>query len=167
MRGIGIVAAVAWLAIAACGSQERASMWFVDGQFSEALTGRAQQEELAIGRNAVDTVEVVQIFRSSIDESDLIDVDAIRSHELVYEIRDREAIRGFFHAAQNTVPGDGCDPYQSSTVLHVLAFDPSLGRVGYFRYYSCLDRNLGAMAPIGSRSAYFSKDLAALLAKEE
>ena len=145
---------------AACG-QEGAG-WFIDSAYSAHLLGSAQFYELRTEADSADTVDGVQIFRTSMDDAAMFDVREIRSQEWVYETSSKEWVGSFFTAARQEA-GEQCVASQTPDVLHVLAFDRDLMRVGYFRYYSCPGNQLGALAPYGTSSLYFSRPLATML----
>jgi len=140
----------------------RESPWFIDAAYSRHLLGSAQLYELRAKQDSADTVDVLQIFRTTADDAALFDVADIRSKDWVYETSSKEFIATFFSAARESSPEE-CVTSRAKQVLHVLAFDRELMRVGYLKYYRCPDGNLGALAPYGTSALYFSHVLAALL----
>lgn len=160
-----------WLAVllllgsAAC--DRGAAVWFVDGQFSDALTIDAAQHRAATGFEATDAVTTLQVFRSSQSDSELMDVDRIRVLPLILEVRELAKIGEYLRAAQETVTDVTCNPYEAQMVLHFLAFDTALQRVGYFRYYPCGDGSAGAIWSSGSSAVVYTRALASLIGRAE
>lgn len=150
---------VALIGATACG---RKDPWFIDMAYSAHLLGSAQFYELRTRADSADTVDVVQIYRTSMNDAGMFDVGEIRSQEWMYETSNKDWIASFFSAAREEAP-EQCVASRAPRVLHVLAFDRDLMRVGYFKYYSCPSGELGALAPYGTSSLYFSHSLAELL----
>ncbi len=158
----GSYLAILLLVIAgACGPS--GSQWFIDGQFSDALTIDAAQDLATSGFDATGAVSVLQVFRSSPEQSELMDVDQIRTLPMVLELRDRTLIEEYLRAAQQTDDDAACNPYDAETVLHFLAFDPDVLRVGYFRYYPCRESSAGAILSSGGPAVVYTRALAPLI----
>ena len=147
------------LCTAAC--ERGTTVWFIDGQFSDALTIDWAARRTTIGFDATDAVTTLQVFRSSQSESELMDVERIRVLPLVLEVREPDEIKAYLRGAQETVTNVTCNPYEAPTVLHFLAFDAALQRVGYFRYYSCGDGSVGAIWSSGGSAIVYSRALLA------
>ena len=161
MTATRLVCTLVVLSAIAC--SDRKSSWFLDQAYSSALVRPAQFSELETGTDPADTVDVLQIFRTPAGEAALFDVDEIRSKEWLYETSDAEFIRRFFNDAREDAHDASCVATQSPEVLHVLAFDRELLRVGYLKYYKCIGQKLGALSPYGTSGLYFSHSIAALL----
>ena len=118
---------------------------------------------MGVGVDPANTVDVLQIFKTPAGEAALFDVDKIRSKEWLYETSDAEFIRRFFVDAREDDRDSDCNVTEVPDVLHILAFDRDLMRVGYLKYYQCAGEELGALSPYGTSSLYFSHSIAGLL----
>lgn len=151
------------LAFFAAACSDQSSSWFLDPAYSSALVRPARFSQMEAGKDPADTVDVLQIFETPARDGALFNVDKIRSKEWLYETSNAEFIRRFFKDAREDTREVSCVATQSPNVLHVLAFDRDLLRVGYLKYYECTGEELGALSPYGTSGLYFSHSVATLL----
>jgi hypothetical protein len=157
-----LLPSIALLAVICLSCGERGS-WFLDGQYSRHLLGSAEAYGLLTNQDPSETVDALQIYRTPSTGAALFEVDDIRETEWLYESSDPLLIRRFFQAARDSADAGECNPARSAEVIHVLAFDRDLMRVGYLRYYPCPEQGLGASSPFGTTSLYFSRSLHAMI----
>ena len=104
----------------------------------------------------------LEIHASSPDSEGLATVAEVRQHPLVFETRDPDVIRSLIVGAYDSLTGD-CNPGQSSTILHVMAFDERTADIGYFRMYLCEGSADVAFMAYGDSGIGYSKTLRSLL----
>jgi hypothetical protein len=148
------------MAVVGC---NRDPIWFLDANYSHNLLGSAASYELRTGDDPADTVDAVEIYETSVKDSALLSIDEVRSFKWVFDTSNRDWIRSLFIEARSQSP-ESCVASQAPYVLHVLSFDRELMRVGYHKYYPCSAR-LGALAPFGTSSLYFSSSLPEVLSR--
>jgi hypothetical protein len=138
--------------IAACGEAGPAEKHF-DTELSAQL--------IVPGKAIVDpTARVARLeIRVSPQVSrDLISPAEVRQHRLVFETRDPEVIRSLISSARQDLSGE-CNPQESPTVLHVMAFDEPADEVGCVRLFPCEDTADIAIMAYGDNAIVFSKTL--------
>jgi hypothetical protein len=145
-----------------CSNQDGA--WTVEGSYSSDLTTASSTYEAITGRKSYEFVDVIQIYRTDMKEYNIVGLRPLRQKEFFLESREKDFIDDFFRRVQSNVTGrlDGCKrPGPEEKVLHILAFDTTLLRVGYFRYYECTvdDKTYGVIRPIGDGGVNYSTEL--------
>lgn len=153
-----------WLAIllVVIGCESESPEWFLDESYSSHLLGSSRFYQLRTGLDSAASIDTVQIFRTDLEHAAMTDLQEIRSQQWVYETSDGEWIESLFLSAREDL-SESCVVTKSKHVLHILAFDRDLMRVGYLKYYPCPDAVLGALAPYGTSSLYFSRGAARTL----
>jgi hypothetical protein len=114
--------------------------WTVDFEYTHDLTSTASTYMAITGRRSYEYVDVIQIYRTDVKEDEVFGLNSLRRKEFFLESRDKDFIDDFLMKVQSNVMDslEGCKlPGPEEKVLHILAFDTTLLRVGYFRYYEC------------------------------
>jgi hypothetical protein len=150
--------------LASC-SKEDASGWYLDSGFTTRLTSYWDDKYPVVTQeDPAKSVDVLQIFQVSKGKEDLYALHQIRSQQLIYETTNPENILSLFRATRVRTE-DSCDINEGNFVFFILAFDRDLLRVAFVKYFPCDREDLGWFQTWGSRSVYFSADLATLLHK--
>jgi hypothetical protein len=146
--GIAVLSCV----IAACGEAGPAERHF-DAELSAQLVvpGKAIVDPAA-------RVARIEIYVSPSDSYDLISPAEVRRHQLVFETQDPQLVRALVSSAREDVSGE-CNPQESPTVLHVMAFDESKGDVGCIRLFLCEGTADIAVMAYGDNMIVFSRTL--------
>lgn len=156
-----ILPAVLLCLVVGCSNGD-SSGWYIDSGYSVALITFNEEHPVFRIKDPAATVEVIQIFRSDRGNEALTRVSAIRSKLLVYETRKRDEINSFFRATR-IQSSERCAEVEGDYVFSILAFDPSLIRVGYIRYFPCRRPDIGWFMTYGSNSIYSSSETAKLI----
>jgi hypothetical protein len=146
--------AVALLLPVAC-SKSDSSGWYMDPAFSDQLVSFNEANPAFVRQDPAIAVEVLQIFRSERKDDVFGSLSDLRAKLLVYETRNRDEIRSFFRATR-ILSDERCPDIQGDYVFSILAFDPSLIRLGYIKYYPCKRSDLGWFVTLASNSVYES-----------
>ena len=121
------------------------STWSLDGRFSFKLIFN-----YASSTNAVDAI---QIYKTEVNKEHdhILPLHTLRQMSLIYETREKEDIVNFFKLFTPFLDPplkEECSRKNRKEVYHVIAFDHTMLRVGYFRYYPCSGGNYGVVRPL-------------------
>jgi len=123
--------------ISSCSSDN--ASWKLDATYSEYLTIRSTNYKTITGNEIADTVDAIQIYKTIGSSNDFLSLSELLKKELVFENRDGKLIKSFLLAANTVIDNAGhCDNINTNR-FHVLLFDHTLMRVGYFLYRGCMN----------------------------
>jgi hypothetical protein len=138
--------------------------WRVDGEYGSALTLAAPNYLVEMGSDITETADALQIYCVRQHHADFFAVNEILHRKVAFESRDRAHIITFLHAIQQGKDAQGAlSPIQSDK-WHVLVFDRTLLRVGYFwiSWWSDGLENYGFVQTLDG-SGYFARIPRAIL----
>ena len=145
-------------------SKDDPTGWYLDASFSVQLVTFNKENPVFVTQDPANAIEVLQIFRAERFKDTLDTVTDIRSKLLVYETRTPEDIRSLFRASRIQTQ-ERCDSIRGDYEFVILGFDRDLMRVGYIKYYPCERDDNGWFTTWGSKSMYFSSELAKVINK--
>ena len=157
-----VISILSVLILSSCSCYDSDGHWMVDARYTWYLTFFPEHYYKLTGCDISDTVDAIQIFVTDMDGDSFLPISTIRQKKLVYESRDKKFIDRFFVATQSKVEVEGCSYNNIKEVFHILAYDKTLMRVGYFHYYPCIIRGIhyGKIRPIDDPGLYYSTELA-------
>jgi hypothetical protein len=122
--------------------------------------------------NSVASVDVIQIYIVEDKKTNhVLPLKILRRQRLVGEVRKKEDIADFFESFQNIAsPGiERCSRNKAGQVFHIVAFDATLMRVAYFRYYLCSinEAKYGIIRSLGDEGLFDNTTPPALLIKRK
>lgn len=157
MRSIPFLVGV----VVALGCSDGSSGWVSDRGLSERLVFPASAQSAA---EIHARIGVIQIFKTPSDDSAIRSVREAWSETMLLDERDADAIRELVTSLSATVsPPKDCDHLKSPSVIHIMAFDTQLSRVGYIRGFFCQGSKVIALRPLGDAGISYNSELPRVL----
>lgn len=152
-----------------CG--EKQMPWRLDSEYSMFLTIMAPNYKAMTYSDISDTVDAIRIYRINQKHDDMYSLSELFTKELVFETKDKKFIRKIILAAQDEIMHADCIRIQDQETYHVIAFDNTFMRAGYFIINICKGNGneYGIVRPLqkrGGSSIYYNKSLIQIFKEE-
>jgi len=109
--------------------------WKLDDTYSEYLTTNAESYKNNFSSEVYETVDALRVYKvENPRHLDMYDLPILFDKDMVFETENKNIIKRFLLSAQKQIsPHENCyDPNENRIVYHILAFDNTFMRVGYF-----------------------------------
>jgi hypothetical protein len=139
--------------------------WRLDPEYSEYLTIKAVDYKEMTGHSSASSVDALRIYRISGSGNDMFSLDELFKRDFLFETRDKEFITNFLIATQDqTTPTGVCQNIPSGDTLHVVLFDNTFMRAGYFLFKKCkaAETEYGVVLSLqkgGGSNIYYTRSL--------
>jgi len=163
--------AVFLVSLAAIACAESNTPWRLDSLYSEYLTIKAPNYRAMTGNDIADTADAMRIYKTQKTDREMFSLPHLLNEDPIYESKDKQLIRGFISAAQETIMNaPNCFEHRDPVVFHVVIFDNTFMRAGYFLVIKCTSDNekFGMISPLmkgGGGSIYYSRSIITVLEK--
>lgn len=145
--------------------------WRLDSLYSEYLTINASNYRAMTGNDIADTTDAMRIYKTSGTGRKMFSLSHVLNEDPIYESKDKQLIKGFISAAQETIMSvPNCFEHRDRDTFHILVFDNTFMRAGYFLVIKCTADNerFGIISPLqkgGGGSIYYSRSVITILEK--
>lgn len=145
--------------------------WRLDSLYSEYLTIKAPNYRAMTGNDIADTADAMRIYKTRRTSREMFSLSHLLNEDPIYESKDKQLIKGFISAAQETIMNaPNCFEHRDPDTFHVVVFDNTFMRAGYFLVIKCTANNekFGIISPLmkgGGGSIYYSRSIITFLEK--
>lgn len=141
-----------------CASEE--GSWRLDGEYSDQLTTMASTYRLVHERDIAETVDLIRIYSFPKRRFPWWGPQ-FPKRDMILESGDRQIVRSLIGAAEEQIEAPPkCDLKWNQPIVHVLAFDRTQDRVGYFQIVRCdaaAGEPLGAVVNMRRSGLYYNR----------
>ena len=123
-----------------------------------------------MGNDIGDTADAMRIYKTKGTENRKFDLSYLLTEDFIYETKDKTLIKEFISTAQETIINiPKCSEHRDRETFHLLVFDNTFMRAGYFLVIKCTVDNekFGIISPLqkGGGSIYYSRSVITILEK--
>lgn len=133
---------------------ERNIPWRLDASYSEFLTISASNYKAMTGNDIGGSADAMRIYKTSGTGRKMFSLSHLLNEDPIYESNDKQFIEEFISSAQETIMhAPNCFEHRERDSFHILVFDNTFMRAGYFLVIKCTADNetLGIISPYRRR----------------